>query len=105
MDTFGVFGLMGFVMAIFALEQVKRLERILRENNIRPGGTGSLGGQLRAKVGKTVDITLYESGGSTTTSCKVLDVDEEWARVLRNERNKTQRERLTRLADVNQIKS
>ena len=64
-----------------------------------------MGGQLRAKVGKTVDITLYESGGSTTTSCKVLDVDEEWARVLRNEGKKNQRELLIRLADVKQIKS
>ena len=105
MDTFDVFGLMGFVMALIVLDRVKRLERTLRENNIRPGGPGPLGTGLRDKIGKTVDITLYEGEGSTTTPCRVLDVDEEWARILRNEGKKNQRELLIRLSDVKQIKS
>ena len=105
MDSFSVFGLMGFVMAIFALERVKRLERTLRENNIRPGGTGSPGAQLRDKVGRTVSLTLYEGGEGVTTSCKILDVDEEWLHVIRNEGKKNQRELLIRLSDVKQIKS
>lgn len=104
MESFGAFGLMGFVMAILALERVRRLERTLRENHIRPGGAGDLGGQLRARVGQTVNIALYESEGSTTTVCRVLDADEEWARVIRNEGKKNQRELLIRLSDVKQIK-
>lgn len=98
------FGLMAFVFVILLWTKVGRLERTLRENHIRPGGTGDLGAQVRAKAGQTVAITLYESGGSTTTVCKVLDADEEWARVIRNEGKKNQRELLIRLADVKQVK-
>ena len=104
MESFGIFGIMGFVMALIVLERVKRLERTLRENDIRPGGRGPLGAGLRDKIGKTVDVTLYEGEGSTTTSCRILDADEEWARVIRNEGKKNQRELLIRLGDVKQIK-
>ena len=55
-------------------------------------------------MGQTVAVTLYEGDGTTTTLCRVLDVDEEWARVLRNEGKKNQRELLIRLADVKRIK-
>ena len=101
METFGMFA---FVIVFFLWGKVSRLERTLRENNIRPGGTGSLGSQLRAKVGQRVMITLYEGGGTTITDCKVLDADEEWAHVLRNEGKWNQRELLIRLSDVKQIK-
>ena len=47
---------------------------------------------------------LYEEGGGTTTLCRILDVDEEWVRILRNEGKKNQREMLVRLSDVKQIK-
>ena len=104
MDTFDVFGLMGFVMALIVLDRVKRLERTLRENNIRPGGMGTRNVRLRDKIGKTVDITLDEGEGSTTTACKVLDADEEWVHVIRNEGKKNQRELLLRLSDVKQVK-
>ena len=101
METFGMFA---FVIVFFLWGKVSRLERTLRENNIRPGGTGSLGSQLRAKVGQRVMITLYEGGGTTITDCKVLDADEEWAHVIRNEGKKNQRELLLRLSDVKQVK-
>lgn len=93
-----------FVIVFFLWGKVSRLERTLRENNIRPGGTGSLGSQLRAKVGQRVMITLYEGGGTTITDCKVLDADEEWAHVLRNEGKRNQRELLLRLSDVKQVR-
>jgi molybdenum-dependent DNA-binding transcriptional regulator ModE len=101
METFGMFA---FVIVFFLWGKVSRLERTLRENNIRPGGTGSLGSQLRAKVGQRVMITLYEGGGTTITDCKVLDADEEWAHVLRNEGKRNQRELLLRLSDVKQVR-
>ena len=101
METFGMFA---FVIVFFLWGKVSRLERTLRENNIRPGGTGSLGGQLRTKVGQRVMITLYEGGGTTITDCKVLDADEEWAHVLRNEGKRNQRELLLRLSDVKQVR-
>lgn len=101
METFGLFA---FLMGMLLWEKVSRLERTLRENNIRPGGTGSLGNQLRERVGQTVTITLYEDGGGNTSSCKLLDMDEEWLHVLRNEGKKNQRELLLRLSDVKQIK-
>jgi molybdenum-dependent DNA-binding transcriptional regulator ModE len=101
METFGMFA---FVIMFFLWSKVSRLERTLRENNIRPGGTGSLGSQLRAKVGQRVMITLYEGGGTTITDCKVLDADEEWAHVLRNEGKRNQRELLLRLSDVKQVR-
>lgn len=101
METFGMFA---FVIVFFLWGKVSRLERTLRENNIRPGGTGSLGSQLRAKVGQRVMITFYEGGGTTITDCKVLDADEEWAHVLRNEGKRNQRELLLRLSDVKQVR-
>lgn len=101
METFGLFA---FVMVMLLWGRVSRMERALRENNIRPVKTGDLGGQLRTRVGQTVAITLYEGDGTTTTLCRVLDADEEWARVIRNEGKKNQRELLIRLADVKQIK-
>ena len=101
MESFGMFA---FVIAVLLWPKVTRLERLLRENNIRPGGTGSLGSQLRAKVGQRVMITLYEGGGTTITDCKVLDADEEWAHVLRNEGKRNQRELLLRLSDVKQVR-
>lgn len=101
METFGLFA---FVMVVLLWSKVSRLERVLRENNIRPIGAGDLSGQLRTRVGQTVTITLYEDGGGTTSSCKILDMDEEWLHVLRNEGKKNQRELLLRLSDVKQIK-
>ena len=97
------FGLFGFLLAILAWDRLRKVERILRENHIRPQGMTGLGGRLRERVGRTVTITLYAPDGSTTP-CKVLDVDEEWARVLRNEGKKSQRELLIRLEDVRQIR-
>lgn len=99
-----MWGLIAFGVVFLLWDKIRRLERILRENDIRPVKTGDLGGQLRARVGQTVTITLYEDGGVTATLCRVLDADEEWARVLRNEGKKNQRELLIRLADVKQIK-
>lgn len=99
-----VWGLFAFVVVFILWDKIRRLERILRENDIRPVKAGDLSGQLRTRVGQTVAVTLYEGDGTTTTLCRVLDVDEEWARVLRNEGKKNQRELLIRLADVKQIK-
>ena len=70
-------GIFAFVSVLFLWDRVKRLERTLRENNIRPIRPGSLGDQLRSRMGQTVNITLYEGGGSTTTLCKVLDADDD----------------------------
>lgn len=100
METFGLFA---FAMVLLLWGKVSRLERVLRENNIRPGGSVDLGGQIRGRVGQTVTITLYEPDGSATL-CRLLDADEEWVRVLRNEGKKNQRELLLRLSDVKQIK-
>lgn len=104
MDTFGIFGLVAFAMVFVLWSRVGRLERLLRENNIRPNGTGSPIPQLRDKVGRTVELTMYEDGGGVTTSCKILDMDEEWLHVIRNEGKKNQRELLLRLSDVKQVK-
>lgn len=99
-----MWGLIAFAVVFLLWDKIRRLERILRENDIRPVRAGDLSGQLRARVGQTVAVTLYEGDGTTTTLCRVLDADEEWARVLRNEGKKNQRELLIRLADVKQIK-
>lgn len=99
-----MWGLIAFGMVFLLWDKIRRLERILRENDIRSVKAGDLSGQLRARVGQTVTVTLYEGDGTTSTLCRVLDADEEWARVLRNEGKKNQRELLIRLADVKQIK-
>ena len=98
------FGMFAFIGIIFLYDKVRRLERILRDNGIRPGGRAARSVQLRDKIGKTVDITLYEGDGTTTTRCRVLDTDEEWAHVIRNEGKKNQRELLIRLGDMKQVK-
>lgn len=105
MDGLAAFGMFGFIFSMIAMSRVTRLERILRENGIRPAGAGDLGNRLRDMAGRTVAITLYEGEGSTTTPCRVLDVDEEWALVVRNEGKKNRRELLIRLCDIKQIKA
>ena len=104
MEAFAMMGVLGFALAISALTKVQKVERILRENHIRPAWVTALGPRLREKVGQTIFITLNEGEGDSTTRCKVLDVDEEWAHVLRNEGKWNQRELLIRLEDVKQIK-
>ena len=36
MEALGFFGLTGFIMACILFERVRRVERLLRENGIRP---------------------------------------------------------------------
>ena len=99
------FGMFAFIGIIFLYEKVKRLERVLRENGIRPGGTAGLGDQLRKQVGQTVMLTLEDSDGDLVgKECRVLDADEDWALVLANEGKKNQCEKLIRLDSVKQIK-
>ena len=101
MDVFGIFGLIGFVMACVVLDRVGRIERLLRENGIRPRGASGLSRQLEGSVGKTV--TIYDEDGSGVTG-RVLDVDGEWALVLADEGKKKEREMLLRLDGVKNIK-
>ena len=101
MDVFGFFGLIGFVMACIVLDRVGRIERLLRENGIRPAGTPGLARQLEGSIGKTV--TIYHEDGSGA-ACRVLDVDGEWALVLDNEGKKNECEKLIRLDGVKNIK-
>ena len=101
MDVFGILGLCGFVMACIVLERVGRIERLLRENGIRPAGTPGLARQLENSVGKTV--TVFDEDGAGVTG-RVLDVDEDWALVLADEGKKKEREMLIRLDGVKNIK-
>lgn len=102
MEYFGIFS---FVMVIALYSKVHRLERILRDSGIRPGGTAGLGEQVRKQVGRTVELTLETSDGDIMgKQCKVLDADETWALVLANEGKKNECEKLIRLDSVKQIK-
>ncbi len=102
MEYFGIFS---FVMVIILMGKVSRLERILRENGIRPGGVSGLGDQLGKQVGRTVTLTLETDDGDLVGKpCKVLDADETWALVLANEGKKNECEKLIRLDSVKQIK-
>ena len=102
MDALAVFGIFGFVLSLAAMSRIKHLEQLLRENGIRSTGAGPLASQLRNKLGQTFTFTMSDG---TSTPCKVLDVDEEWVHILRNEGKKSQREMLVRLCDVNQVKN
>lgn len=99
------FGMFAFIMVIGLYTKVHRLERILRDNGIRPGGVTGLGDQLRKQVGQTVMLTLEGSDGDLMGKfCKVLDADETWALVLANEGKKNECQKLIRLESVKQIK-
>ena len=101
MDVLGILGLVGFVVACITLDRVGRLERLLRENGIRPAGTPSLVRQLEDSVGKTV--TVFDDEGTGVTG-RVLDVDGEWVLVLADEGKKKEREMLLRLDGVTNIR-
>ena len=102
MEYFGIFS---FVMVLALYSKVHRLERILRDNGIRPGGTVGLGEQVRKQVGQTVMLTLEGNDGDIVgKECKVLDADETWAMVLANEGKKNECKKLIRLDSVKQIK-
>ncbi len=99
------FGLFAFVFVLGLYGKIRRLERILRENGIRPGGTAGLGDQVRKQVGQIVELTLETGDGDIMgKQCKILDADEDWALVLANEGKKNQCEKLIRLDGVKQIK-
>ena len=101
MDAFGLFGLTGFIMACIVLERMSRIERLLRENGIRPAGTPGLARQLEDSVGKT--MTIFGGDGEGVV-CRVLDVDEDWVLVLADEGKKKEREMLLRLDGVTNIR-
>ena len=101
MDAFGIFGLMGFAMACLAFDRVGRLERLLRENGIRPAGAPDLARLLEDGVGKT--MTIFDEEGTGVTG-RVLDVDGDWVLVLADEGKKKEREMLLRLDSVKNIK-
>ena len=73
-------GVISLVFVIILWGRVKRLERILRENGIRPAA-GSLGRQLAQYVGQEVLLTLSIRDGAGLP-CRVLDADEAWALLL-----------------------
>ena len=99
-----VWGLFAFAVVFVLWDRIRRLERILRGNDIEGGDAHeAVHSVLTFEVAVGV-LALYEDGGGTTTICRILDVDEEWARILRNEGKKNQREMLIRLSDVKQIK-
>ena len=102
MDAFGIFGMMGFVMAFYAWSRVTRLERLLRDSGIRSAGSLSLARQLEGSVGKT--MTIFGEDGEGVV-CRVLDVDEDWVLVLADEGKKKEREMLIRLDSVEHIKA
>ena len=105
MDGLAVFSLFSFVFSLGLYSRVKRLERILRENGIRPKGAMALGGRLQQEIGSTLFLTLgdMETDGSVLY-CKILDVDEEWALLLLDEGKKREREQLVRLDSVRKVK-
>ena len=59
MDAMAVFGFFAFLMVIFLWSKVNRLERLLRENGIRPVGSKDLARRLAGMTGLTVTLTLY----------------------------------------------
>ena len=76
MDAFAVFGFVGFLMVLFLWSKVTRLERILRENGIRPAAAKDLGRKLGQWVGREVTLSLYGADGETQGQpCRVLDAD------------------------------
>lgn len=101
MEYFGIFA---FVFVLILWSRVTRLERLLRENSIRPAGGQTLDGQMKKYIGQTLTVTLYDEGMDTyCETCRVLDTDEVWALLLADEGKKTQRELLIRLDSVRQI--
>ncbi len=102
MEYFGTFA---FIMVLFLMGKVSRLERILRDNGIGAVRTAGLGEQMRKQVGNTVTLTVEAGDGDLVgKECRILDADEDWALVLANEGKKNQCEKLIRLDSVKQIK-
>ena len=102
MEYFGTFA---FIMVLFLMGKVSRLERILRDNGIGAVRTAGLGEQMRKQVGNTVTLTVEAGDGDLVGKvCRILDADEDWALVLANEGKKNQCEKLIRLDSVKQIK-
>ena len=105
MDAMAVFGFFAFLMVIFLWSKVNRLERLLRENGIRPVGSKVLARRLAGMTGLTVTLTLYsDSWDMSGLVCQVLDTDEEWALVLADEGKKKEREMLIRLDSIKSVK-
>lgn len=105
MEALGAFGLIGFILSIGALTRTSQLERILRENGIRSQAGRGLRDQLRDRLGQRLTLSMYTFDEDVVgKTCKLLDVDGEWALVLVNEGKKRQSEKLIRLDDIRQLK-
>ena len=99
------FGFFSFIMVLFLMGKVSRLERIIRENGLGSVRVAGLGEQMRKQVGNTVTLTVEAGDGDVMGKvCRVLDADEDWALVLANEGKKNECEKLIRLDSVKQIK-
>ena len=95
-------GAVSLVFVLLLWSRVKRLERILRENGIRPAAEG-LGRQLGPYVGRDVLLSLSSQDGAGLF-CRVLDADEAWALLLCDSGKKKERRMLIRLEDVSQVR-
>ena len=105
MDGMEFLGVFAFLMVIFLWGKVGRLERLLRENGIRPVGSKDLARRLAGLTGRTVILTVYNNDWSAGgLVCRVVDTDEIWALVLADEGKKREREMLIRLDDVKSVK-
>ena len=62
MDAMAVFGFFAFLMVLFLWSKVSRLERLLRENGIRPVGSKDLARRLAGMTGQTVTLTPTRCG-------------------------------------------
>ena len=58
------FGFFSFIMVLFLMGKVNRLERILRDNGLGSVRAAGLGEQMRKQVGNTVTLTVEDTRSS-----------------------------------------
>lgn len=105
MDAMNIFGMAAFALVFILWARVTRLERLLRENGIRPSGSKTLSGQLQKQLGQTLTLSFYDERMALSgANFRVLDVDETWVLLRADEGKKKERELLVRLDNVKQIK-
>jgi len=104
MESFGVFGLVGFIFALIAYTQMQRLAKkvrdisgILKANNLERGiGMDSKAEYLKNYVGQSVKITTYNNELSLSDFKGILESYEEgWVKV-----KKKNKSRLYKIEDI-----
>lgn len=102
-------GLLSFVFLIFYMgypKKVERLERKVRKIEAQTRGENKMSRMIKDMIGKKcrikpADMEMFSS--ATEMVCEIVDVDEEWVKVVYDVKKRGMVTKLVRIDDIKSI--